>query len=246
MVWICIGRQALVNRVRNVLRSESVSTYDNGTASENHELSETCVQHAMQIIDHIDLLRTHDELSRFSHSDFQTCSSAAIIVLLESVLHPRLTSYSKIRTAMDALRYMAAGSDFARRGLEHVTRFHVLINKALATLYRSENGDYRSKSDQKEGEDITNEDSESARPSTGPLYLPENLHLGTHNDGDVQTLGLGQDAQVPSTALFPEIDTFLEDYSLTNLDLLGFDNLCTSELPDWLEQQNSEITKIQS
>lgn len=140
MIWIYLGRAPLVDRVRSFLGKNESRKSDYDTGGDGHELSESCVEHAARIIDLIELLRTRGQLGRFSLYDFHTCSSAAIIILLESILCPRLTSYSKVRTAMDALRFMASGSDLAKNNLKYISNFQVVVNKALGSMNRRDLG----------------------------------------------------------------------------------------------------------
>ncbi|KAJ5807979.1 transcriptional regulator family: Fungal Specific TF [Penicillium riverlandense] len=238
MVWIYIGRAALIDRVRNFLSKKESSKSDYGTREERHKSSESCVEHAAQIIDLIDLLRTRGQLGRFSHTDFHTCSSAAVVVLLESILHPRLTSYSKVRTAMDALRYMATGSDFAKNSLKYVNDFQVVVNKALASMYRRDHGTSCSMRESNSlgcGESPASRDT-FMQSSVQPFDPPDSTSVESHPGADTEDLDPSYhqfDEEAPSMALFDDIETALESCSFTELHLLGLDSLYSSQVLNW-------------
>lgn len=237
MVWIIIGRAALIDRVRSFLSKAESSKFDDATSKERHELSDSCVKHAAKIIDLIDTLRTRGQLGRFSHTDFHTCSSAAVVVLLESILYPRLTSYSKVRMAMDALRYMATSSDFAKNSLKHVNDFQVVVNKALASMYRRDHGtscSARVSDSLKFG--VSPESQDSIMQSSMQSFHPPDSISGTHAEADPEDVDLSYHQggeEIPRIAFLDDIETALENCSYTESHLLGFDYLCSSQVLDW-------------
>lgn len=233
MIWIYIGRAALIDRVRSLLGKHEPETSDYNTRGEGHELSETCVKHAAQIIDLIDLLRSRKQLGRFSQTDFHTCSSAAIIVLLDSILRPRLESYSKVSSAMDALRYMTSGSDFAKNNLKYVSNFQVAVNKALASMYRR---DHEQPCPMRNFDSLGRGESPTSggafmRSSMEPFHAPDSIPPKSPQEASTEDVDLSyhqHDSLRPNMALFDDIETALEDCSFTQLHLLGFDSLYSS------------------
>lgn len=241
-VWTYISRSALISRVRNYLTKREYDESDNANNSEVDQLSRYCVQHAEQIIDLIALLRSRRQLGRFSHTDFNACSSATIIILLDSILRPRLTSYSKVRTAMDALRFMASSSDFARDTIKYINNFQTVVNSALATMSR-QGRRYLDEFDPHSTEAPVLRawpDSRQTEVSSTTDPLPENPSLCCPTQLEIE-----QDLDIPSGSLqyYPpgdegsdafldEIRALLEDGPFTDLDLLGFDGLYTSEALD--------------
>lgn len=212
MIWIYVGRAALINKVRKLLSKNEFTKDDLGISRDGQELSDACAEHAVQIIDLIDLLRIRGQLGLFSHTDFHTCSSATIIVLLDSILNPRLTSFPKVRKAMGALRYMATGSELAKNSLKYVNNFQGVVNKALASIYRRNHEEYCFSKD------------------VDPL-TPGELHEVAGSEE--LSLSYSHEDQEPNTALFYDIETLLEDCSLTELHLLGFDSLYPSNVLNW-------------
>ncbi|GIJ81661.1 hypothetical protein Asppvi_000160 [Aspergillus pseudoviridinutans] len=230
MVWTQISRGSLISRVRSVLSKERAHTEDISTSPEAEELSRLCVGHAERIIDLIDLLRNRRLLSRFSHTDFHSCSSATMIILLESILHPRLTSHTRVSRAMDALHFMACGSDFARSILKHVDMFQAAVNKALATMLH-QGGSYI---DDHGGIDGTKM----------PISTSRFEQLQARDEG-LQCLGnthprydtppIDRHSQEPDRELanyqgfggvfLEDIGALIEECSSTDLHILGFDGL---------------------
>ncbi|CEJ59832.1 hypothetical protein PMG11_08435 [Penicillium brasilianum] len=238
MVWIVIGRAALIGRVRRLLSKTESSKVDGVTSKECDELSDSCVEHATHIIDLINLLRTRGQLGRFSYTDFHTCSSAAVVVLLESILYPRLTSFSKIRMAMDALRYMATGSDYAKNSLKYVNDFQVVVNKALASMYRRDHETSCSVrvSGSPEFGDLPKSQDSFMQSSTQPFHPPDSIFLGSHPEVDPEDVDVSHHQggeEISRMPFFDEMETSLENCSFTELHLLGFDCLYSSEMLNW-------------
>lgn len=230
-VWAFISRSALIRKVRNHLTNR-----DGGgnhlVNPEVHELSRCCVQHAERIIDLIDLLQSRRLLGRFSHTDFHACSCATIVILLESILHPRLTFYSKVRTAMDALRLMVSTSDFARDTLKYVHHFQEVVNNVLATMSRQgRHCLYESESHPTEAPDL------QARCATETIGSPLEAQPGLSHSRYHKASEAEEATSVPSgnlpndraggeerdDSLLDEIRFLLEDGPFTDLGLLGFD-----------------------
>lgn len=212
MVWIYIGRAALIDKVRSVLSKEEPTKGALDIGGDGQELSDACAEHAARIIDLIDLLKTRGQLGLFSYTDFHTCSSATIIVLLDSILNPRLSSFPKVRTAMGALQYMATGSDLARNSLKYVENFQGVVNQALASISCLGYGKSRSQRE------------------TGSLQLGE-----SREETFIEGLDMSyqHEGEGPNMGLFHDIGTVLEDCSFTELHLLGFDSLYSGGVQSW-------------
>lgn len=230
MVWTYISRAALIRKVRNLVSNKGSRRGDTMASAEIQELSKSCVQHAEEIIDLIELLRNRRQLARFSYTDFHCCSSATIIILLESILHPRLRSYSRVSTAMDALHFMARGSDFARNALKHVDSFQAVVNKALAAMsHQREPGcnclDLTKMSDSvlRPKEPQTGDSAQFIEDPHQPYYAAS-WERRLHDVGGETSINQPY-CQGYSGALFYDIGTLLEDCSFANQHLLGFDGL---------------------
>ncbi|KAE8140838.1 hypothetical protein BDV38DRAFT_10499 [Aspergillus pseudotamarii] len=232
MVWTYISRAALIRKVRSFVSNKRSRRDDTIASAEIQELSKCCVQHAEEIIDLIELLRNRRQLARFSHTDFHCCSSATIIILLESILHPRLRSYSRVSTAMEALHFMARGSALARNALKHVDSFQVVVNKALAAMsHQGEPGfDYRDLNPTKMSDSVVR----PKEPQTGDSaqfiedahqpYYATSWETRWHEVGGETSINQPY-YQGYGGALFDDIGTLLEDCSFSDQHLLGFDGL---------------------
>ncbi|KAF9888054.1 hypothetical protein FE257_009319 [Aspergillus nanangensis] len=227
MVWTYISRAALIRRVRAFLHNRERGNSDGGPSPEIEALSNSCVQHAEKILDLIDLLKRRRQLARFSHTDFHCCSSATIIILLGSILNPSLSSYSRVRTAMDALHFMACGSDFARSTLKHVDNFQALVNKALASM--SQQGGFSIGDVDVQYTQASTEFPPLDQPHTGNdmhgLDHTHQPHCTTLQERDLDHSGYGG-------ALFDDIGALLVDCSFHDQHLLGFNGLCSGATPD--------------
>lgn len=206
MVWIYIGRAALIGKVRSLLGREEPAKRGHDLDGDSQELSDACAEHAARIIDLIDLLQRSGQLGLFSFTDFHTCSAATIIVLLDSVLNPRLSSFPKVRTAMGALQYMAAGSDLARNSLKYVENFQGVVNQALASISSLEYEKSHSRRERESGSLQFGEPCEET--------ILQRLDMPHQHEGEGSSMGL-----------FHDIDTVLENCSFAELHLLGLDSL---------------------
>jgi hypothetical protein len=100
----------------------------------SEELSRSCVEAASKVIDLIELLRYHGQLAVFSYTDFHSCISATIILLLNSILHSTAPQSPKIVLAMQSLKFMATGSESAKNGVRLIQSFISLAQRVIARL----------------------------------------------------------------------------------------------------------------
>ncbi|KAJ5613209.1 transcriptional regulator family: Fungal Specific TF [Penicillium lagena] len=137
IVWVCLGRAALLQLVRRSIMSKETETNKNPVESTplGLDLTYPCVRSAYEIIDLIGLLRRYQQLARFSHTDFRTCCCATIIVILDSILYPTVRASSKAAEAFDALQYMTFGNEHARSSLKYIESFLEIVNSALAKFH---------------------------------------------------------------------------------------------------------------
>ncbi|KAJ5368769.1 transcriptional regulator family: Fungal Specific TF [Penicillium cataractarum] len=140
--------------------------------------------------------------------------------------------------AMDALRYMATGSDFAKNSLKYINDFQVVVNKALASMYRRDHGTASSArvSDSQEFGDSTESQETVTQSSMQPLRPPDSILLESHPEADPEDVDLSHHQvgqEIPRMAFFDAIETALENFSFTELHLLGFDCLYSSQVSNW-------------
>ncbi|OQV01250.1 Fungal specific transcription factor domain-containing protein [Cladophialophora immunda] len=131
MIWIYIGRGASLRLARQrSSQTDGVRGSDQPLNLVSQKLSERCTDAAYTIIEWIDLLKNRNRLAKFSHTDFHSCSSAIIALLLDEVLDPRRRYRSTIERGIDALRFMASGSQLAKDALQLVERLQAGVRKS--------------------------------------------------------------------------------------------------------------------
>lgn len=114
MIWLSVGRKSLLGLVRRQLRRSTASDIiDSDSVLRCQELSERCAKAAKTIIEWITLLYSRNLLARFSFTDFHSCSSGVIILLLHAFLHPEDDWEPPVTRGIQALHFMAHGSQLA-------------------------------------------------------------------------------------------------------------------------------------
>ncbi|KAJ9643659.1 hypothetical protein H2204_001804 [Knufia peltigerae] len=205
IIWIYIGRAALLRLVRKRLRQS-----DGGGKSDlstTEKLADKCVNAAHSIIEWIDLLSSHNKLAKFSWTDFHSCSSAIIVILLNEVLRTRDLSSSTIDHGIDALRFMASGSRLARDGLHLVERLRASVRKHKAS------------------------------GQNGPTLVARNDNAAAEVPGISLTQDTGaeytpSDFSNFDPALFSDLEPSLLQYSSQDLSLFGFDGFFPTDEAD--------------
>lgn len=202
MIWIYIGRAALLRLVRKRLRqTEAEGKADLTMKSTTQKLAERCINAAHAIIEWIDLLSSHNRLAKFSYTDFHSCSSAVIVLLLNEVSYTRNVSSSFINHGIDALRFMASGGQLARDGLHLVERLRASIRK-------------------------------SDRQNERNVLGQDNPILAAHHNNAAEVPALSPQDAVEYTptdfanfdpALFSDLEPSLLQHSSQDLSLFGFD-----------------------
>ncbi|KAL3460878.1 hypothetical protein BJX64DRAFT_289816 [Aspergillus heterothallicus] len=135
-VWTNVGRECLVHLVRERLRNKSSLSHE---ASDDQNpaveiLTRHCVESASEMINILNILRTHKQLSHFSFTDFHSCVLATIILLLGSILHPSTAILHQVQAAMNTLRFMGSGNENAQTGVHLVESFLIIVNSSLSSL----------------------------------------------------------------------------------------------------------------
>lgn len=86
------------------------------------------------MVDLIELLHSHHQLAMFSFMDFHCCSSAVIVLLLDSILHPTGESFRRIKIAMLCLQHIAEGCAVAKKGMRLIEEFQGLVERVTGRL----------------------------------------------------------------------------------------------------------------
>jgi hypothetical protein len=72
--------------------------------------------------------------------------------------------------------------------------------------------------------------------STRPFRPPDSIFLGSHPEADPEDVDVSHHQggeEIPRMPFFDEIETSLENCSFTELHLLGFDCLYSSQILNW-------------
>ena len=77
-------------------------------------------------------------LASFSYTDFHACSSAVVLMLLDSILNPRLGFAATVGEGIETLEILAMGNEYAQRGVALVKRFCKMLSKIAPELWGSE------------------------------------------------------------------------------------------------------------
>lgn len=86
-----------------------------------------CVDAAYRIIDLIKFLSDNARLARFSFTDLNCCSSAAIIIMTHEIIHHHPMYTAAMDTALHAMGFMATGCQNAKRGFKLIQHLQSVI-----------------------------------------------------------------------------------------------------------------------
>lgn len=216
MIWVTIGRGALLRLVRgrlHPLATDTIGLGDDGMQLRSEELAQRCTKAATTVTEWIVRLQSRNLLARFSFTDLHTCSSAVIVLLLNAFLRPADHQLSAVTRGIDALHFMADGSTLAMNALRLVERLQQGIYQATG-LANTETIPSREP---------------SLVPPLGPHFshdstlgvdrdtlsgVPLNDSIGNNAASDVTPLDL---------SLFTDLEPFFLEHSDQDLNLFGFD-----------------------
>lgn len=130
---ILLCRSALLYLLRRDLKT-LFGTLDQQNVPDRdrlEELAENCVDAAKSIIGLFEMLQETKSLGTFSFTDFQGCSIATVILLLESMRRSNRASSVSIDTGFTCLRYMATENQHAKLGIQHVEELRTIANQVI-------------------------------------------------------------------------------------------------------------------
>lgn len=205
MIWIYIGRGSLLRLACGRPHQPSGARRPELPASSvSCKLSERCTDAAYAIIEWIDLLRNRNRLAKFSHTDFHSCSSAIIALLLKEVIDPHNRYSSSIERGIEALHFMASGSQLAKDALHLVERLQAGVQKLVQRNERRS---------QKQPGPIS-QDCYSLVPDSQSAQV----------DGALEYTASDFEAFDP--LILSDLEPSLLQYSDPDLALFGFDGFC--------------------
>lgn len=130
-ITIYMGRTALLRRIQRYLhhlrddgssedgksRNPPESDETGSRDDSDLRLSRDCVAAAYRIVDLIRHLYDVGKLARFSFTDMNCCSTAAIIVMIHEIMHRHPLFNTSMSAILQAMRFMASGCQNARHAL---------------------------------------------------------------------------------------------------------------------------------
>lgn len=94
-------------------------------------LADDCVDAGKSIIGLFEMLQQTDSLGMFSFTDFQGCSTATVVLLLESMRRGIETNSAFIDTGFSCLRYMATENQHAKTGIRYVEELRAAADEVI-------------------------------------------------------------------------------------------------------------------
>jgi hypothetical protein len=77
------------------------------------------------------MLQEAHSLGMFSFTDFQGCSTATVVLLLDCMLHGKQTITRSVETGYACLSFMAIGNDYAKTAISYVQELHSIAEEVL-------------------------------------------------------------------------------------------------------------------
>lgn len=259
-IIIYMGRRSLLRNVHRHLNKQHRTTNgesDNSPPTERDSPSSTesqttalmrdCVSSAFKIIELINYMWINDRLARFSFTDLNCCSTAAIIIMTSEIIQKHPMYRASIETATQAMAHMATGCQNAKQGYKLIQHLKgvmsALQNRDTRQSYDTETEDplrdeYREWKEWlglKEGSGASTSPLTHTPPARGPTFHvpPADLEVvsgsveGSQLDGGSRdtTFNLyqqqDQNTELPDTFyMWPE-----------NLDSLGLNGFEDFEFP---------------
>lgn len=130
---ILVCRSALLSLLRRDLKvmfgkPDHQSMFDSDRLE---RLAENCVNAARSIIGLFEMLHQTENLGMFSFTDFQGCSIATVILLLESMRRGNRANSLSTDTGFSCLRYMATENQHAKLGIQYVEELRAIANQVI-------------------------------------------------------------------------------------------------------------------
>ncbi|RMZ85216.1 hypothetical protein DV738_g460, partial [Chaetothyriales sp. CBS 135597] len=110
-----LGRTQLLWLVKEVINRRVRPASDSAEYQQTKRLAKLCTSSAHTILRLIQSLRQVGMLASFSYTDFHASSAAVVILLLDSILHPRPGIADTVGSGIDTLEMIAAGNEYAQR-----------------------------------------------------------------------------------------------------------------------------------
>ncbi|KAL6404166.1 Transcription factor [Ilyonectria robusta] len=98
------------------------------------QLSKSCSKAGRKLLQLFENLTRTGNITRFSFTDFQGCSTAVIVTLVSGILERDSAYEARVAFGLDCLRNMAAGNMTAKMGVRFVEALQSITNEAIEKL----------------------------------------------------------------------------------------------------------------
>ncbi|OGM48234.1 Zn(II)2Cys6 transcription factor [Aspergillus bombycis] len=135
--WIAIGKASLVSVVRAKLRSCATGSQPLQISNVTRNLSRSCAKAAQKLLRLFETMSMSHKITRFSFTDFQGCSIATIVTLLDGIPERDSGYEARVTFGLEHLRQMAIGNATAKMGVRFVEAIQLITNEAREKVTRS-------------------------------------------------------------------------------------------------------------
>ncbi|KAE8367597.1 fungal-specific transcription factor domain-containing protein [Aspergillus caelatus] len=135
--WITIGKASLVSVVRAKLRSCATGSQAPQISNVTRNLSRSCAKAARKLLGLFETMSMSHKITRFSFTDFQGCSIATIVTLLDGITQRDSGYEARVAFGLEHLRQMAIGNATAKMGVRFVEAIQLITNEAREKVSRS-------------------------------------------------------------------------------------------------------------
>ncbi|KAE8378638.1 fungal-specific transcription factor domain-containing protein [Aspergillus bertholletiae] len=135
--WITIGKASLVSVVRAKLRSCATTSQPPHISKVTRNRSRSCAKAARKLLGLFETMSMSRKTAPFSFTDFQGCSIATIVTLLDGILERDSGYEARVAFGLECLRHMAIGNATAKMGVRFVEAIQLITNEARDKVTRS-------------------------------------------------------------------------------------------------------------
>ncbi|KAJ1705590.1 Zn(II)2Cys6 transcription factor [Aspergillus flavus] len=135
--WITIGKASLISVVRAKLRSYATGSQPPQISNVARSLSRSCAKAARKLLGLFETVSTSHKITRFSFTDFQGCSIATIVTLLDGIPERDSGYEARVASGLEHLRQMAIGNATAKMGVRFVEAIQLITNEAREKVTQS-------------------------------------------------------------------------------------------------------------
>ncbi|KAJ4252309.1 hypothetical protein NW762_010906 [Fusarium torreyae] len=183
-ILIYMGRLSLLRRLQKHLKDQSSGIQAEELSDSEASLIRDCVSAAFKIIQLINYLHENGRLARFSFTDLNCCSIAALIIMIHELIQQHPLYRSSMETVMRAMTHMATGCSNAKQGLKLIKDLErvTALLKSKMTRNREKDCVADNATGYDEWENWVASKGEIVQSSSGVLTSPDAESLQSHLD----------------------------------------------------------------